>query len=230
MPELEKLRGKFIVLDGPDGAGKSTQQRLLGAALNQAGIPAVLCRDPGGTVIGDRIRQLLLHQELLPQMDVHCETMLFMASRAQLVKEVIRPALQGRRAVVCDRFVTSTYAYQGAAGYDPKRVIELARYAFDDLWPDVTVILDIDPEAGFVRTGRTSGQAGKNRKAGSEALFEGALVDAMEARPLEFHRNVRELFLAVARDYPGPVVTVSAADDEQTVHRNTLEAILRVLS
>ena len=87
-------------------------------------------------------------------MDVNCETLLFMASRAQLVAEIIQPAIKRGETVLCDRFVTSTCAYQGAAGYDPKRVIELAHFAIDDCWPDVTIIIDVDTEKGSDRIGR----------------------------------------------------------------------------
>ena len=144
----DRLRGKFVVFDGPDGAGKSTQRERLAKTLGSAGADVVSGRDPGGTEIGDRIRAVLLDFDL-SRMDVGCETLLFMASRAQLVAEVIRPALTVGKTVLCDRFVTSTCAYQGAAGYDPKRIIDLARMAIGDCWPDVTIILDVDVEEGF---------------------------------------------------------------------------------
>jgi dTMP kinase len=226
---IKKLRGKFIVLDGPDGAGKSTQHKRLEADLTAADVEVVSCRDPGGTAIGDRIRSILLDHDL-SAMDVNCETMLFMASRAQLVAEIIRPALAAGRTVLCDRFVSSTCAYQGAAGYDPRRVIELARYALDDLWPDATIILDVEPEAGFARIGRKPRHAGRNRKAGGEqsSLFAGAQPDAMEARPLEFHRRVRKLFLELPAYYPKPVVVVDASADADTVYRRILEGLASV--
>ena len=116
MKATNTLAGKFIVLDGPDGAGKSEQHRLLAKTLEQAGIDVESCRDPGGTEIGDRIRKVLLDYDL-STMNVSCEALLFMASRAQLIAERIRPALDAGKTVLCDRFVTSTCAYQGAAGY-----------------------------------------------------------------------------------------------------------------
>ena len=226
---MDHLRGKFIVLDGPDGAGKSTQHRLLDEALVAAGVAVVSCRDPGGTVIGDRIRSILLDHDLAA-MDVNCETMLFMASRAQLVAEVIRPALSEGKTVLCDRFVSSTCAYQGAAGFDPQRVIELAKLAIDDCWPDATIVIDVDVNEGFRRIGRKPSHAGKNRAASKgPMLFEGGGPDAMEARPIEFHRRVREMFRKLETYYPTPVVTVCGDGDEASVFDRIAEGLTRVL-
>lgn len=225
---VEKLRGRFVVFDGPDGAGKSTQRQLVADALTSAGADVLSCRDPGGTIIGDRIRSVLLDHDL-SQMDVNCETLLFMASRAQLVAEIIRPGLESGRTVLCDRFVTSTCAYQGAAGYDAKQVIKLAHFAIGDTWPDVTMILDVAVEEGFGRTGRTAGDVGKNRRraSGQPVLFDGAQADAMEARPIDFHRRVREMFLKVGEYYPRPVVVVSGSGDAHAVHARIMEALSR---
>ncbi len=230
MAELtETLAGKFIVIDGPDGCGKSSQRDRLENACAGAGIETVSCRDPGGTAIGDRIRSVLLDHDL-SAMDVNCETMLFMASRAQLIAEVIQPALDDGKTVLCDRFVTSTCAYQGAAGYDPKQVIKLARLAIGECWPHVTVVLDIDPAVGFERIGRKPHHAGKRRRhsAGEAVLIAGATPDAMEARPIVFHRRVRELFLEVDQYYPTTVVTVDGGGDVETVHQRILECLARV--
>ena len=224
------FRGKFIVLDGPDGAGKSAQSARLMKALAEADVPAIACRDPGGTVIGDRIRSILLDHDLTT-MDVACETLLFMASRAQLVAEIIRPAQDAGKAVVCDRYVSSTCAYQGAAGYDPHKVVELAHLAIGDCWPDATIVLDLDPQAGFERIGRKARHAGKNRKTAAEqaSLIPGATTDAMEARPLEFHRRVRNLFLELPSFYPRPVMIVDAAADEEEVFERIVEALTSVI-
>ena len=222
------LRAKFIVFDGPDGAGKSVQKQRMANLLTSAGVGVESCRDPGGTEIGDRIRHVLLDYDL-SEMDAACETMLFMASRAQLVAEKIRPALARGDTVLCDRFVTSTCAYQGAAGYGPKRVIELARYAVGeppDGWPDLTVILDIEVEEGFNRIGRKPSQAGKNRDSSGEAsLIPGAKIDAMEARSIDFHRLVRQIFLEVAGYYPTPVVVVDGRGSVEEVHQRILEML-----
>ena len=226
---VEKLRGRFLVFDGPDGAGKSTQRALLADALIANGGDVESCRDPGGTIIGDRIRSVLLDHDL-SGMDVNCETLLFMASRAQLVREVINPALEAKRIVLCDRFVTSTCAYQGAAGFDPQRVIELARFAIDYCWPDLTIIIDVAPEDGFARTGHTRSDVGKNRKksSGQPMLFDGARADAMEARPIEFHRRVRDMFRGVHEYYPRPVVIVDGNGAPEAVQGRILEELNRV--
>lgn len=229
MNAMNTLAGKFIVLDGPDGAGKSEQHRLLAKTLEQAGIDVESCRDPGGTEIGDRIRKVLLDYDL-STMNVSCEAMLFMASRAQLIAERIRPALAAGKTVLCDRFVTSTCAYQGAAGYDPRRVVELANFAIDNCWPDVTVIIDVDAETGFARIGRKSHHAGKHRakRVGESMLFEGSQPDAMEARSIEFHRKVHAMFLRVHEYYPTPVVTVDGNGDPETVHQRIMDALTGV--
>ena len=225
-----KLKAKFLVFDGPDGCGKSTQSRLLADRLQEIGAKIVTCRDPGGTEIGDRIRSVLLDHDL-STMDVRCETLLFMASRAQLVSEIIRPALALGQTVVCDRFVTSTCAYQGAAGCDPQRVIELAHFAVGDCWPDVTVVLDVDVDEGFERIGRKPHHVGKHRKksAGEASLFDGSRPDAMEARSIDFHRRMRRLFLEVHEYYPRPVVTVDGRGDVETVHVRVMEALADVI-
>ena len=122
---FQRLRGKFIVFDGVDGAGKGAQLERLKAELESRNLAAIRTRDPGGTVLGDRIRHVLLDFDL-SRMDPSCEAFLFMASRAQLVREVIRPALAAGKTCLGDRYVSATCAYQGAAGYDPRRVVELA--------------------------------------------------------------------------------------------------------
>lgn len=202
-----KLRGRFVVLDGVDGAGKSTHQRRLAAELSAAGLEVVTCRDPGGTAIGDRIRAVLLDYDL-SGMDATCEATLFMASRAQLAAEVIRPALAAGKTVLCDRFVSATCAYQGAAGFDPRRVIELARVVLGDWWPDVTVLLDVAVESGLARNHQRP-------------------VDSMEARPMEFHRRVRTIFQELPSYYPTPITIVDASADFDTVYQQIVESLTR---
>ncbi len=226
-----RLRGRFLVFDGPDGAGKSTQRELFANVLQGAGADVLSCRDPGGTEIGDQIRSVLLDHDL-SLMDVTCETLLFMASRAQLVHEVVRPAIAAGKTVLCDRFITSTCAYQGAAGYDPQKVIELAHFAVGDCWPDVTIVFDIDTEEGFKRIGRKPHHAGKNRgkSSGQGTLFADAGPDAMEARSIDFHRAVGRLFREVGTYYPTPVVVVDASGDQDAVQSLVIEELDRVFA
>ena len=177
----EKLAGAFVVVDGPDGAGKSTQVDRLVGWLGGLGVAAVRAQDPGGTVIGDRLREILLAGDCA-EMSVTCETMLYMASRAQLVAQVIRPALAAGRCVVCDRFVSATVAYQGAGGGDVAEILRVADVAIGHTWPDLTLILDIDAEHGLGRIG--------------------SAPDRMEAKGAAFHRRVREAVLRQAGEKP----------------------------
>ncbi len=204
----EKLAGRFLVFDGPDGCGKSTQIGLLAERLGGGPLEVVHTVDPGGTAIGDRIRQLLLGEHLAT-MDVRCETLLFMASRAQLAAEVVRPALARGAVVLCDRFVSATCAYQGAAGQDVRTILELGRLAVGDTWPDLTVILDVPVELG------------RRRRSHRPA-------DAMESRPEDFHRRVREGFLSLPRDYPGRVEVLDGTPAPGQVHEAIMEVLERV--
>jgi len=207
-----KLSGKFIVFDGPDGSGKSTQISLVAEKLTADGLHVVRGIDPGGTVIGDRIRSILLDYDL-SQMDVRCETFLFMASRAQLIGEIVAPALKAGSAVLCDRFISATCAYQGAAGYDIKKIIQLGHFAIGNTWPDLTLIIDVPPETGFQRNTKNPKNAGP---------------DAMESRPLDFHRKVRENFLNLPAEYPGKVEIINGTGSPQEVHQRIMEVIERV--
>lgn len=203
----QRLAGKFIVFDGPDGCGKSTQLERFADHLRSQGQQIVCARDPGGTAIGDRIRSVLLEHDL-KTMDVRCETFLFMASRAQLVSEVIEPGLADNAVVLCDRFISSTYAYQGAAGYELARLLEMGNMAIDDTWPDLTVVFDVSVEQAFARIDRKR--------------------DAMESRPRDFHERVREVFLTLPTIYPKPVRIVDGGGSPDEVHARVLELMSNV--
>ena len=204
MVRAGSLRSRFVVFDGPDGSGKSTVLQEAAGALRAGGHAVTTCKDPGGTAIGDRIRSVLLDHDLCG-MDPVCETLLFMASRAQLVREVVRPALARGDVVLCDRFVSATCAYQVAAGCALDRILALAQQAVGASWPDLTLVLDVPVELGLTRVRqRRSGQA--NAASASDA----AALDSMERRPAAFHECVRRHFLELPESYPAPVSVLDA--------------------
>lgn len=221
----ENLRGTFLVMDGPDGAGKTTQLDRLEADLRQAGLDVTRAVDPGGTNTGQAIRDLLLHSKDL-QIHPLCETLLFMASRAQLVAELVRPALADGHVVLCDRYVSATLAYQGALGVGPQQIIDLGRIATGELWPDLTIILDIEAQRGIQRVGTGRGKARLKRP----ALAEGQLAlfgdgDRLESRTGDYHDTVRQGFLRLPEHYPGPVAVVDAAGEPDTVNQRIHEVL-----
>ena len=207
MGELtEKLAGKFIVIDGPDGAGKSTQLDMLTGRLESSGVSVQRAVDPGGTDTGQKIREILLHRKDL-SLSPMCETLLFTASRAQLVAEVIRPAIDAGRTVLCDRFISATIAYQGALGVDRDLVLRLGRIAVEDTFPNLTIILDLPVEEGMKRLGEKR--------------------DRMESRGTEYHRNVRRMFRELGDCYPAPVECVDATGTSDEVAAKVRDALQR---
>jgi len=204
----DKLGSRFIVIDGPDGAGKTTQLKLLAEHLRTRGVEVCLVRDPGGTAIGDRIRRILL-DNAHGEMGVECELMLYMASRAQLAAEVIRPALARGECVLCDRYISATVAYQGAGGAEPDTVLQAGRIAVGPTWPDLTILLDLDAEVGLARV------AGQRRH------------DRMESRGAEFHRRVRKMFLRQAQEQPERFAVVDAAGTVEEVQQRLRKVVDR---
>lgn len=204
-PWLNGLAGKFIVFDGPDGSGKTTQFRRLLSLLQRLAIPACEVREPGGTLVGGDIRDILLDPAHLA-MSLRCEMLLYMASRAQLVERVIRPALARGELVVADRFVSSTIAYQGAAGGLPLDEIRaVARVATGGLEPDLVLVFDVDEETAARRLS--------------------PLLDRMEAKGREFHRRVRQGYLDQVRAEPFRFIRLDAAATEESVWTSLLEAL-----
>ena len=193
---------RFIVLDGVEGAGKSTQLARVAEALRAAGEDVLVTVEPGGTPVGEAIRALLLAPDY-PQMTPLTEALLFCASRAQHVQQVIRPALAEGRLVLCDRFSAATFAYQGhAGGVGEELVVALDEAATGGLVPDMTIILDLPPEEGL------------RRKFGDGP---GDTADRIERNELEFHRRVRAGFHAYARRCPDRTAIIDAARSEDEV-------------
>jgi dTMP kinase len=219
----KKFSGKFIVLDGPDGCGKTTQLKLLADYLKNQGIEVVKAHDPGSTAIGDKIRKLVKYGS--KDIDVRTEVMLFMASRAQLAADVIEPALKKGKTVLCDRYISSTCAYQGAGGYSIEKILELGRFAVGDTWPDLTVVLDLPPKKGRERTGVTRGKKIEGDYEQNH-FFDSPTVDIFDSRPLEYHRKVRKEFLRLPDYYPGLVKIVDGSQgDIEAVHEKLKQVI-----
>lgn len=178
------MRGKFITFEGCEGSGKSTQIRLLSEKLTAAGVDFIVTREPGGSDVAEQIRRIILDGKNVSMCD-ECEALLYAAARIQHLKEIVEPALAAGRLVVCDRYVDSSLAYQGAArGLGQSYVEEINSAALTDYPPDLTVFLNISPDKAF------------ERKHGAD------LNDRMEKQGLDFHRKVYAGYLALLDKYP----------------------------
>jgi dTMP kinase len=198
------VRGTFLVLDGPDGSGKTTQIARLAARLRERGRSVVVLREPGATPMGEAVRDLLLHADV--DITPLAEMLLYQAARAHLVETVIRPALGAGQTVVLDRYWYSTAAYQGhGLGLDPEEIRRVSAVATGGLEPDRVVLLDVAAEVGLARLR--------------------GVRDRVEARPLDYHRRVRDGFLAEARLLGPRAVVVDASRDEQTVAADVWRAV-----
>jgi dTMP kinase len=203
-------RPAFVSLDGLDGTGKSTQCRLLVEWLTAQKVPATACTDPGGTALGQELRQLLLYGRK-HQMATTAEAALFMASRAQLVEEVIRPALARGEVVVSDRFLLANVVYQGhAGGLNPADLWTVGQFVTGGLEPDLTLVLDMPPELAVVR---------RNREA-----------DRMEERGADFFARVRTGFLFEAGRRPDRHRIIDATPDADAVQRAVRREVGRLLA
>lgn len=189
-------RGMFITLEGVEGSGKTTQSALVAEALRAAGRAVSVTHEPGGTRAGEAIRAIFLDAAI--KLEVAAELLLVLADRAQHVREKLRPALQAGEIVISDRYSDSTAAYQGyGRGFDLKLLDDLNRLASDGMRPDLTFVLDCPAEIGLERSRARRG-SGADRP------------DRFEGEHIEFHRRVRDGFLAIARAEPGRVIVVDA--------------------
>ncbi len=198
----------FFSFDGLDGVGKTTQRQLFIDWLRAAGRGVVECRDPGSTPLGEQLRTILLAHEL--PISRTAEMLLFMAARAQLVEEVIRPALAAGQIVVSDRYLLANVVYQGhAGGLDPATVWQIGHVATGGLMPDVVFLLDMAPEAAQSRIGRQ--------------------LDRMESQGLDYQRRLRDGFLAEAQADPERLIVIDAARDVDSVQAEVRAVATRVL-
>jgi dTMP kinase len=205
---LPAARGRFITIEGGEGAGKSTQLDLLVAALERAGIAAQRTREPGGSDGAEAIRRLLL-EGADERWDAIAETLLFYAARREHVTRLIRPALDRGTWVVCDRFADSTIAYQGhGRGLPMAELQALHRFALGDFTPDLTLLLDLPVAEGLARAAKRSGSA-----------------DRFERLDHAFHERLRQGFLQLAAADPQRCVVIDASGDVHSVHQAVLAAV-----
>lgn len=196
-------RGRLIVLEGMDGSGKSSQVSVVASWLSDRGQQVVSCRDPGSTLLGDAIREMLLHRHDL-QMTAEAEMFLYMAARSQLVREVIVPALEAGNWVVSDRFLMSNIVYQGhAGGLDPEQVRLVGGLATGGLQPDLTLLLDVDLDTVARRLNRP--------------------LDRLEARGRDYRRRLRDGYRSEAGRAAATVIDATA--DQPTVSRRLIAAV-----
>ncbi|MBY5161777.1 dTMP kinase [Salsipaludibacter albus] len=204
-----RTRGMFVVFEGGDGAGKSTQMRLLAEVLREGEVEPILTREPGGTAIGERLRDLVLDPDEREMSD-RAEAMIYAAARAQHVSEVISPALEEGKVVICDRFVDSSIVYQGVGrGLGSDEVARLNRWATGGVAPDLVVLLDVPADEGLRRSGTS--------------------LDRLESAGLDFHLRVNEAFRRLAAMTPSRYLVVDATRPAEESHAKIREAVLRRL-
>jgi len=188
------MKGKFVTFEGSEGCGKSTQSKLLYAYLKKKGLPVVFLREPGGVMISEKIRNILLDTKN-DRMSAVCETLLYMAARAQIVEQLIKPAIAKGKIVICDRFLDSTVVYQGyGLGLNIKAIKYMGHIATSGLKPDLTILLDLPVEKGLVHR--------KNNE------------DRIEKRPLQYHQRVRRGYLKLAAQEPQRIKIVKVQKDK----------------
>lgn len=201
-------RGLFITLEGGDSCGKTTQIELIHRWLTELGIMPIMTREPGGTPLGNEIRALILHGP--DDVDPRCEALLYAADRAYHVATKVRPALARGRVVVQDRYLDSSVAYQGTArALGAEEIRSLSMWATNNLLPDVTVLLDIDPATAQMRRTRD--------------------LDRLEREPLEFHQRIREQYLALAEAEPHRFHVIDADRAPSEVHADIRRILLPLL-
>jgi dTMP kinase len=205
------MNGKFITFEGSEGSGKSTQTAKVLEYLKSKKIPVMLLREPGGVKISESIRKLLLDVNNAGMGD-ECETLLYMAARAQMVKEVLMPQLKSGKVILCDRFLDSTLAYQGYGnGIDIKTIEQLGSFATKGINPDLTILFDIQPEKGL-------GRAGDKK-------------DRIESRPLEYHHRVRSGYLDLGKKYPERIKVIKVDADVEEIFKRVkpfIDALLNI--
>lgn len=218
---MTHLRGKFIVFDGGEGCGKSTQAKLLAEKLESAGLEVLLTRDPGSTRIGEMIRAILLHPDHV-EMAMRCEMLLYMAARAQMLKETLQPALDAGKVVLCDRFVSSTLAYQlGGDGLTADEIRTVADIALNHRWPDLTLIFDMP-------VSQSRNRVREKFEHRTQTLFGEQVTvtkDRIELRSEAYHEQVRNNYLAQVKHDPHRYRLIDASQPIEQVHDHVLDVL-----
>ena len=201
-------QGKFVTFEGCEGVGKTSQIRRLCRQLDEWGVEYVSTREPGGSAVAEQIRNIILDAKNAEMCDI-CEALLYSAARAQHLAEIVLPALQAGKLVLCDRFIDSTYAYQGVAkGLGEDLVRRLNEIAVGDCKPDLTIFFDLDPERAFARKG------GRDPS------------DRLESLSLEFHKKVYEGYKKLAVSEPERFVAIPADGEKEQTHNRVLTLLL----
>jgi dTMP kinase len=210
-------RALFITLEGGEGAGKTTLIKSLETALKHRGYDVVVTREPGGSHLGEIIREWLLKNKAGHNVGSKAELLLFLAARAQHIEELIDPALKAGKIVLCDRFNDSTIAYQSAArGLESEFVKQLCQWVCESTQPHVTFFLDVDPKIGMQRTVKR-----ESKKSGGGA-------DRMELEGIQFHQKVREAFVRLAEQEPQRIKRLDASQSQASVFESALGYILKI--
>lgn len=206
------MSGAFITFEGIDGCGKSTQLRLAEEALRRDGTEVVVTREPGGTPIAEKIRELVM-SSAHAEMSVECELLLYLAARAQHVSQLIRPAVDSGRVVLCDRFEDATFAYQGyGRGLALEQLRGMNSFATGGLEPTLTLVFDVSVELSRARMNGA-----------------GKVPDRMEAGPSAFHRRIREGYLALARAHPERIVVLRGDQPVEHIAQQVYRTIKQYL-
>ena len=191
------MKGKFITFEGSEGSGKSTQIELAQQYLESKGKNVLFLREPGGVKISENIRNILLDTETKDMTD-ECETLLYMAARAQLVSEIIIPALNSGKVILCDRFLDSTVAYQGYGnGVNIEKIKNIGEFVTQGFYPDLTFLFDLNVEEGFARIKRSK--------------------DRIEQRGVDYHSRVRSGYLEIAKSEPDRVKLIDARKSKEEI-------------
>lgn len=211
------MNGIFISFEGPEGSGKSTHAKMVIEKLKKLGYEVIAVRDPGGTPVGEAIRNILQHESTDNDIHPETETLLFSACRAQLVSSVIKPAIATGKCVVADRFVDSTTAYQGyGRGFNLDEINSINNFAVRGTMPDITIMLDLPVEEGFNRVMQRNTQAGKN-------------LDRMERAGLDFHQRVYNGYKKLTEQYPERFKVIQSNRPQEDVANDIWQAVEAVL-